>query len=221
MICLTLFEKDLPCRRQILRRSAMAEIRLDRGLLAPPRLERLFAGHPRLIATCRPGILSDHERKAILERAVKAGAYGVDLDPGTDRAIIAPLMVAARRRKCRVILSHHDHSTTPTREVLLKIIRRHRAMGADIVKIACLARNRGDVARILSLYDSPGCEPGRLVALAMGALGSISRVAMLSLGAPFSYAAPDDGPPGAPGQLPLKRMQLILELLEHDHRRNR
>lgn len=85
--------------------------------------------------------------------------------------------------------------------------------GADIVKVACMVRRPVEAARIIALYDTCRAAPGTLLALGMGAMGRWTRCAALLLGAPFTYAAPDNLPATAPGQIDKRTMERVLACL--------
>jgi 3-dehydroquinate dehydratase-1 len=48
----------------------------------------------------------------------------------------------------------------------------------------------------------------------MGNLGKITRIASLLLGADFTYASIDDSKKTAPGQIDLKKLKEILEMIK-------
>ena len=51
----------------------------------------------------------------------------------------------------RLILSHHDYEGTPDTETLQGVLARMVAAGADVPKIACVANDVADSARMLQL----------------------------------------------------------------------
>ena len=107
-----------------------------------------------------------------------------------------------------VIGSWHDFSGTPSRERLMEVVR--KLSKAELIKVVTMARDVEDGYRVLSLYGSEYRE--RLIAFAMGELGSFSRRASALLGAPLVYTYLDR--PVAPGQISVREGVLIKELLE-------
>jgi 3-dehydroquinate dehydratase-1 len=109
-------------------------------------------------------------------------------------------------------MSYHNYKRTPSRQVLEEIIESCFAAGVDIAKISCQSLSHADTARILSLYDREevNYENKKIIAVAMGEIGKISRLAALLLGAPFTYASLSQGKETAPGQL---SKQSLLEIL--------
>ena len=198
MICVSLAEKTLKALGAALPLYPFAEIRLDAtDDLSQETVKKIFALHPRLIAACRPGRISEAERSDLLSAAVHAGAAYVDIEIETEPVLQQKIISAARACGCRTIVSFHDYERTPLRAYLEEVRRRGFEAGADIVKIACLSRGADDNARLLGLLDYP--KP--VVAFGMGPAGKITRLIAPLLGAPFTYASPAAGRETAPGQL--------------------
>lgn len=60
----------------------------------------------------------------------------------------------------RLILSHHDYEGTPDLETLKGILRRMADAGADVPKVACVANDVADSARMLRLIsEAPSTYP--------------------------------------------------------------
>ncbi len=198
MICVSLAERTTKAVCAALPLYPFAEIRLDALRdLSVNGINKIFAWHPRLIATLRPGRVSEAERIDLLTASISAGAAYVDIEIETDPAGIQRIVSAARAHGCRPIVSFHDESGTPSREVLEDIRRRGFEAGADIVKIACASSGASDNARLLALLDYPRL----VVAIGLGPAGKITRLAALLLGAPFTYAAAAAGKETAAGQI--------------------
>ncbi|MBN2436138.1 MAG: type I 3-dehydroquinate dehydratase [Spirochaetes bacterium] len=209
-LCVAVSEDSI---EQIVRECSSAdisEIRLDYASFSEKEINEIFSSAKRkLVATYRPGKVEEEFRQNMLITAVKAGAYYVDLEIENSREFNAPIIDAARLTGCKVIISYHNYQLTPDNCELNDIIDKSISYGADIVKIACLARSQKDAARLLALYQ----REEEMIILGMGDYGKITRVASLYLGAPFSFAAPDSGRTTAPGQLTFSQMQSIKDLI--------
>ncbi|MDR2577248.1 MAG: type I 3-dehydroquinate dehydratase [Chitinispirillales bacterium] len=83
-----------------------------------------------------------------------------------------------------IMVSEHDFNATPDISGLNDIVKRSVDQGAEIVKIATMAREAGDVTRLLRFTED--CETP-LVTMAMGDIGRISRVAAPLFGSLFTY----------------------------------
>ena len=124
-------------------------------------------------------------------------AVGIEL---SSQRILNKVVKEARRTKKTVIISYHNFKETPTRGMLEKLIKKIKIEDRDIVKIACLAKKREDVLRLMKFTLEHRNE--NIVAISMGKVGAISRVLFPFVGSLFTYGYLDT--PSAPGQLPLK-----------------
>lgn len=95
-----------------------------------------------------------------------------------------------------ILISEHDFSKTPDTAGLQDMVDRAKKQGADIVKIAAMANSREDVIRLLE-FNRTCNDP--LITIAMGALGTVSRVIAPLFGSLFTYGYLTK--PVAPGQL--------------------
>lgn len=191
-------------------KAELLELRLDLIGVSPEKLYARIGDRVKTVATCRPEHVSDPERAALLERAIKLGATYVDLELEADAEFSYPLIELAGKKGCEVIISHHDFNGTPPEDVLQELMSQCFQRGASVAKIACMVREREDLARLFSLYRGKG----RKVILGMGDLGRISRVAGPYLGAEFTFAAPSDGVETAPGQLSMLELEEIYKLID-------
>ena len=177
MICISIANLDFNACKETLKSVDMAELRLDLLNFSIEQVKEIFAVPARLIATHRPGGVSEDQRKALLIAAVEAGAAYVDIEIESDPTFRKDILAAARENNCRVIVSHHDYDGTPSSHKLNKLVRRCCYEGGDIAKIACQVNSEADAARILSLYDSKVAK--NIIALGMGPKGRITRIAAL------------------------------------------
>jgi len=115
MICATVAEKSVEECLEALKGLPFAEIRFDAMDTLPRDLSPIFSGGSTLVATCRPGRLSDGERLALLMEAIGAGAAFVDVELDSDREYRERIVEKCRSKGCRVIISHHDYEQTPER----------------------------------------------------------------------------------------------------------
>ena len=196
------------------------EIRMDS--MSNPDISLFLAGLTKpLLFTNRPvwegGGCTDEEkdRLGLLKKAAEAGAAYVDLELNTDATLASELIAAARANNCKSIVSWHDFKCTASKQALTEIFQRQCRSGADIGKIVTTARCFQDVFRVLALQEQASELGFPLIAFCMGKTGTISRVATTDLGGYMTYAAPDNGAPTAPGQLPASSLRAIFTELEH------
>lgn len=134
--------------------------------------------------------LSDVER-ADLYQKISPLVDAIDID--LSATILKSVVTAAYRNKNIVILSHHDFNGTPSESGLKQIVGKATELGADIIKIATFAKNESDVLRLL--HFTAAHRPKNLVTIAMGNIGTISRLALPLAGSLMTYTsvAPSDG----------------------------
>ena len=216
MICTCIQNKNLEEIFSILEQGdiEMAEIRLD---LCPDLdeedIESLFSGTDiPLIATCRiAGSASMQEAERRLRTAILAGAKYVDVELEAPAPMGKRLRRAARESGTTLIRSYHNFDETPDAETLAEMVTKCRVFGSDVIKVATMAHNPEDVARVMDLYgmtypDGRTQEEGTLVAFCMGEAGKESRLECLRRGAPFTYVSLGEGDGTAPGQWTLASM---------------
>jgi 3-dehydroquinate dehydratase I len=210
MICVSLANIGLNRCVELLSKLECAEIRLDLMELTVEEVKQVFASPCVLVATCRPGKYPWEERAHLLIQAIRSGARYVDIEYEADDKLLHLIREHADDKGVKLIISYHNFDETPSYEELEEIIRISRLKGADIVKIACHAKNGHDSAVILSLYH----KNKDIIAFCMGREGVITRVAAPLLGADFTFAAVDETFATAPGQLTFEKMEKIYHIMD-------
>jgi 3-dehydroquinate dehydratase/shikimate dehydrogenase len=187
---------ELRLRRDAVAQADLIELRLDQAS-DPDPAAALEGRRTPVVVTCRAGWEgggfegSEDERRQILERALQLGADYVDVE---FKAGFARKLVASTGGK-RIVVSTHDFDGVP--EDLIERVRAMRATGAEIVKVAIMARSLADNLRLLQLERT-----GSTVLVGMGPAGIATRVLAAHFHSAWSYA----GEGHAPGQIPAARM---------------
>ena len=207
MICVSINELTVEDCLKRLKGEQLAEIRLEELNPDLEELEILFSQPLKLIATCRPGKLTEKERLDILNNAIISGATYVDIEYDVSTKFRKKIISIANKYNCELIISYHNYQLTPEANELEKLINLSFSSGADICKIACRINDQSDIGRIFSLYDSDK----RIIALGMGDKGKLTRIIAPLLGAEFTYVSSEPGKETAPGQL---SKNTILEILK-------
>jgi 3-dehydroquinate dehydratase / shikimate dehydrogenase len=169
---------------------------LDLGALLAARTKPI-------LFTCRPesegGRFPDRDLQARRRLLSEAASRGFDLVDVEARAGFADVVASKAGRG--LVLSWHDFEGTPPD--LDGLYAHLAAQRPDVVKIAVTARSVKDLGRLLAFAARHAGGGGpRLVALAMGPLGTASRILGGRYGAPFTFASPENGREAAPGQIP-------------------
>lgn len=142
----------------------------------------------------------------------------VDLGAGiVDIELAAPdLEKVVRQVKGRAscLVSHHDLERTPSLEALREIVRKELNAGADICKIVTTALKVADNIPPLRLIRD--FADVKIVSFAMGEAGQLSRVLAPLAGGYFTYASPGPGLESAAGQLDVRDLKTIYEVIGND-----
>jgi len=185
---------ELRRRRDGVRDADLVELRLD-GVADPDVAGALADRRLPTIITCRPEweggrfAGSEEERRRILGEALARGAEFVDIEW---RAGFGDLIAGTKGR--RVVLSSHDFESLPAD--LADRARAMRATGAEVIKLAVTANRLSDCVQLVELGSAFGRD-GRMVLIAMGARGLVTRVLPQRFFSEWSYG----GSLGTVGQL--------------------
>jgi 3-dehydroquinate dehydratase/shikimate dehydrogenase len=185
---------ELTAARDAATRGDIVELRLD-GVADVDIAGALRDRRRPVIVTCRPAWegghfdASEEMRRALLSRALEAGAEFVDVEW---RACFDE---GVARDPRRAVVSLHDFQGVP--DDLDSRARAMRQSGAATIKIAVAAARLSDALPLL-----PIAKQGDAVVIAMGDAGLPSRLLAARFGSKWTYA----GEAVAPGQIPASRM---------------
>jgi len=191
-----------------LKDSHFFEFRLDmlpKPATALPYIKQFLAEHREVtaIATCRRKANGGNFTGAlaaefeILEKASQAGCQIVDLEVESAEAAKAAQIAALRAAGAALLVSFHDFTRTRGLEQAAKRIE---AFKPDFVKVVSTAHSLADNLEVLRLIEDHS-QAARVVGIAMGEEGLISRVLGPRAGAAFTFASFSDGTETAPGQV--------------------
>jgi 3-dehydroquinate dehydratase / shikimate dehydrogenase len=160
----------------------LVELRID-CLRREPDLKRILKERPTpMVFTVRRGPdgglwrAPEEKRQRLMREAIVAEVDFIDIEMDVARDV-------RRFGKTRRIVSYHNLKQTPPD--LLQIAEQCEEMDADIVKIATRAHSIADAMKVLQVaakMETP------TIAIAMGEIGSFTRVLGAKYGAPFTYA---------------------------------
>lgn len=206
MLCVSLIQPTFDQLKNAFKNLKFVEIRLD-GVteLTTEGVRDLFfeikKNNIQSIVTLRPGKITEEFRQQLLTTAIDAGATYIDLEIESAEDFKQPLIDLAKERECRVIISYHNYTQTPKLTELNQIIEDAIQQGADLVKIATMVNHPYENGRLLGLLANH-----KMVVIGMGKLGQITRIAAPIIGAPFTFAAQEQGHLTAPGQFSCDRL---------------
>lgn len=227
MICLSLIESKVDDLVRIANSvdSDLVEIRFD-FLSDTDKIGKLQMIKKPIIITCMPewengNFGGDEEKRvAILLKAMKFSDY-VTVELNTKEDLRTRLIREAKKRNVKTIVSYHDFEKTPAKGRIMEILDMEKKVGADIAKVAFMAKDYGDVLRLMQILnvnvkknDNKFGIP--IIAISMGKVGTISRILAPLLGSYLTYASAEKGMESAQGQLTVKELKQILGILKND-----
>lgn len=194
----------------------IAELRIDLFSSLKPscvlKETAKFKGIPT-IATIRSEVeggkwrFHDEKRLELFQAVIpKVDAIDIEL---SSKFILGLVVQTARRAKKLVIISYHNFERTPELGELNQIRELAESSGADIVKIAAMARTPADF-KALARFTVDHAASG-IITVAMGQEAAVSRIVFPALGSLVTYA--HLGKPTAPGQLGLKLVSALMKKL--------
>jgi 3-dehydroquinate dehydratase-1 len=175
-------------------------------------LVRLRGAHRPIVLTARAaaegGRPMPEEMRAELYRVALPHVAAIDVEISSE-ALVVELLPRARAAGCTTILSFHDFATTPPRQVLLALVDRARALGADLPKLATRTVTLDDLRTLMEVTVAAQGEG--IVTLGMGPFGPLSRLVLPAAGSLLTYGAAGAGT--APGQLPVAELAALVSRL--------
>ena len=171
----------------------VAELRIDRFARTDVghvrEQVRAFAGLP-VLATVRSaaeggGWSGGEAARLELFREVAPLVDAVDVELSS-REVVAGVIAAAHAHDALAIVSFHDFDRTPDIGELDAIVRAAKEAGADIVKISTMANTGADLKTLASLLVNSD-DDTEMIVIAMGEIGTASRIFFPALGSRLTY----------------------------------
>ncbi|NKF23762.1 type I 3-dehydroquinate dehydratase [Solimonas marina] len=197
------------------------DIGLDAERLAAlgPKIAAELGGKPMIVTfrTKAEGgkkAISDADYEALYTRLLQAGfADLIDVEMYRDTSVVRRLVAAAHAAGAYVVMSNHDFGGTPPAAELLARLRRQQALGADVLKLAMMPRNPGDVLELLrATWEMSARYAERpMMTMSMGGTGVVSRLAGEIFGSAMCFGM--IGHASAPGQVEIDRLVGVLDLI--------
>ncbi len=144
----------------------------------------------------------------------QADLVDVELFMGTE--LLERMAERAHERGVKVVASSHDFEKTPNVGEMVDRLRIMQKAGADLLKIAVMPRDPGDVLTLLAatwqMRECYATQP--VIAMAMGGKGVISRLAGEIFGSALTFGSV--GRASAPGQVEVEQLREVLGLLHEN-----
>ena len=136
----------------------------------------------------------------------------LDFEMSNDAALVRRVRESANKHGTRTILSYHNFGYTPGHDFLVQRFLEAERLGGDVAKVAVMPRDRSDVLTLLAATaeaDAKGRIP--LISMAMGPLGSVTRMIGGEFGSSLSFAVGEGS--SAPGQIPIADLNAVFAVL--------
>jgi len=147
-----------------------------------------------LITVRQDGIIDRTLKQQLIEDLLPfADAVDVEIEC----KIRTELIALCKQKGKSVIVSFHDFNGTPQYQQLKHILREAEGIGADIVKIAVMAKAKTNLFELYQFLDDN--QESNLIGISMGEFGKASRVEAFNHGSLLTYAPLTKS--NAPGQL--------------------
>lgn len=211
-ICVVIVNKDLEAIKSVENLVDLFEVRID--LIGDgwqevaKQLKKPWMATNRSTSQGGKWEGDENTRVAELLKSLELGPDLVDIEIQTEN-LEQIVEVIKQRAKC--VVSFHEWKETPSLEKLEEVVRKELAAGADICKVITNAQKIEDNITVLQLIAS--FPEATLISSAMGSLGSISRVLSPLIGGYLTYAAVGEGRESAPGQLTVRDLKKIYEMV--------
>jgi len=147
--------------------------------------------------------IEDDEREEIIKGALDLADY-VDIELSS-HDLLEKVNDKIKEMHKNLIISYHDFEKTPSDEVIRGIIKKSNKYGADVIKYAFYINTHDDVGRLLSITYDYYKRGKKLIAIGMGELGKITRVAGYFFGSIITYTF--IGKSVAPGQINIDKLE--------------
>ena len=190
------------------------------AVLDVARALREAAGERPLIFTRRsvreggePVAVDEEHVVGLYDAVCASGLFDfIDYEAGNDPGHVDRVRETARAHGARLILSYHNFEETPARELLVRRFLDAERLGADVAKVAVMPHDRMDVLALLAATAEADARTRiPLISMAMGPLGSVTRMIGGLFGSSLSFAVGEAA--SAPGQMPIADLVTVYEII--------
>jgi 3-dehydroquinate dehydratase/shikimate dehydrogenase len=211
MLCVTGAERTFGALEARIARfpdAGLHEVRVDLLDESPRGLLARLPARDRLLVTVRAereggGWKGPEEKRvALLREAIDLGTAYIDVEASTPPELLEPLLAAPGTTR-RIVSAH---LAADAEESPLNALARLGALHAQVLKLAVSIEDAADLA---ALRDASAACRRDVVAIGMGAAGTLSRVAYRAFGSAWTYVASDEASRTAPGQWTVAEAQRI------------
>ncbi len=137
----------------------------------------------------------------------------VDIETWIGDASVLELVQCAQAHNVKTIVSYHNFAGTPSTEWMINLMTHMLDLGADIPKCAVMAHDAHDALKLLAATEEVRRlhTTGPMLTMAMGKMGSISRLAGEYFGSDITFCSLAKS--SAPGQVDVRLARTIMDEL--------
>lgn len=156
--------------------------------------------------------LPEETRDLILAVIHQKQVNFVDIEYKLSKEILEFLLEEAKRNDILTILSSHDFVGTTEQNILSQQFEEMNLLEATVLKIVTMANSSEDVLNLMKAsYKFTTQHSRSVIAMSMGKLGIISRLAVNLTNSSYTFASFRE--PSAPGQISYEKTKEMLKLL--------
>ena len=158
----------------------------------------------------------DMERYELINKSVldKKLIDIIDLELFMDNKVINEIVKLAHDNNIKVLISNHDFEKTPFCEEIISRFKTMDELGADILKIAVMPKNKLDVLELIkatTIMQDNNTINKPIVSISMSQLGIVSRFCGEIFGSALTFGS--EGKLSAPGQINVEDLNNLMEII--------
>ena len=137
----------------------------------------------------------------------------VDIETWIGDAAVSELVACAKAHGVKALISYHNFAGTPSVEWMVNLMTHMIDLGADIPKVAVMAKDAADALKLLAATEEVRRLhfDGPMLTMAMGREGSITRLAGEYFGSDITFCSLAKS--SAPGQVDVRLARTIMDEL--------
>jgi 3-dehydroquinate dehydratase type I len=145
-----------------------------------------------------------YDRIKILEQLIDQGAHLMDIP-------FVPELnsIDLERFGGKIILSHHDFTTTPSLDDIEDLIDQMLVLKPAVIKLAFTVNQEIDLMNLFKLQTNRRDLWGKCIVLGMGQKGMVTRMMSSMFKHPFTFACIDKYSKTAPGQMTIEQLRKV------------
>lgn len=158
--------------------------------------------------------LSTSNYVELVQSAIESRAFNlVDIELNQGDLPVKKLVRCAAEHECVSLVSYHNFNETPSIEWMASTLVRMHDLGADVPKLAVMAKSKQDSLRLLAATDEVAHTRniGPLLTMAMSENGALTRLLGEAYGSAMTFASVKET--SAPGQMSIEQTRAALNAL--------